>query len=192
MLIFKRTPNGRHRAAWFSDSEAVAAGKAAKSMGFRIKHLTDEGEQKEVMSQLPRGSLSNGGLTVPFVNRECLKQVLSTTVPKQTKATGVRSNPPAHGNPVRAQPKAGEPVLIDVSPNPTPTLPINWEEIQPGSEVLVRDQHDEAWYEAVVLSVAGDICQLRWRDYPGFPVLSRQRHHLALMHPAKKQGRVAE
>ena len=64
-----------------SPKSSQCPGKAAKSMGVRIKHLTDEGEQKEVMSQLPHGSLSNGGLTVPFVKRECLKQVLSIAAP---------------------------------------------------------------------------------------------------------------
>ena len=192
LLIFKRTPNGRHRAAWFLDNEAVAAGKVAKSMGFRIKHLTNEREQKEVMAQLPHGSLSKGGVTVPFVKKECLKQVLSIAAPKRTKATDLRSSPPAYGDPVRVQSNVDEPVLIDVSPHPTPAVPNSWEEIQPGSEVLVRDQHDEAWYEAVVLSIAGDVCQLKWRDYPGFPVLSRQRHQLALMHPGDKPERAAE
>jgi hypothetical protein len=131
---------------------------------------------------LPPGTLSNGGLTAPFVKDECLKQVLSIVAPKQAKATSVRSNPPTDSKPVRGHSKAGEPVLIDVSPNSTPTVPNRWEDIQPGSEVLVRDQHDEAWYEAVVLSVAGDICQLKWRDYPGYPALTRQRHQLGLMH----------
>lgn len=187
LLIFKRTPNGRYRAAWFSTHEATACGKAARSMGYTVLPLTDQAGQQQAASQLPPGALSNGGLNVPFVKGECLKQVLSVVAPVQTKTVGVPSDPPADSKPVRGHSKAGEPVLIDVSPNLTPTVPNSWAEIQPGSEVLVRDQHDEAWYEAVVLSVAGDICQLKWRDYPGYPVLSRQRHHLALMHPAKNK-----
>jgi hypothetical protein len=183
MLIFKQTPNGRHRAAWFSGDEAAAAGKVAKSMGFRIKHLANEGDQKEVTSHLPHGSLSNGGLTVPFVQRECLKQVLTVIAHKRTKVTGVRPNPPTNKKPTRGHSKAGQPVLVDVSPNSAPTIPHSWEEIEPGSEVLARDQHDETWYEAVVVSVVGDVCQLKWRDYPEQPVLTRQRHQLGLMYP---------
>jgi hypothetical protein len=182
LLLFKRMPNGRHRAAWFTAIESLAAGKAAKSMGYRTLHLTDDAGQ-EVASRLPHGSLSNDGVTVPFVKKECLKQVLSVSPPKRTKAPSVRPHSRAASNAARLRSTVGEPVLIDVSPNPTRTVPHSWEEIEPGSEVLARDQHDEAWYEAVVVSVVGDVCQLKWRDYPGQPVLTCQRHRLGLMFP---------
>jgi hypothetical protein len=86
-------------------------------------------------------------------------------------------------NVVCVHPRRNLPVLIDVSSDPVPSTPSDWDEIKPGSVVLVRDDYQESWYEAVVLNMIGDICRLKWRDYPGEPALTRQRNQLGLMCP---------
>jgi hypothetical protein len=43
-------------------------------------------------------------------------------------------------------------VLVDVSPDPLPTKPKDWEDIKVGSLVLAWDREYEAWYEVVVVN----------------------------------------
>ena len=60
----------------------------------------------------------------------------------------------------------------------------SWETIRSGSVVLAPAAADEGWWEAIVVKVAGDWLTLRWRDYPNEPLIVRQRHRLALLHPS--------
>ena len=53
-----------------------------------------------------------------------------------------------------------------------------------GSVVLAPADPDDGWWEAIVVKVAGDRLTLRWRDYPDEPLITRQRHRLALLHPS--------
>jgi hypothetical protein len=186
LIIFERTSTGRQRASWFTAEDADDAEKAALPMGYMTLRLTDEADQQIVGSQLPRGCYTpEGGAGVPFVARERLNRVLSAIAPNLPEPLSDTRNAPTKSNVVRVRPRASVPVLIDVSSNPIPSTPSDWDEIKPGSVVLVRDKHDEAWYEAAVLNVIGDVCRLKWRDYPGYPVLTRQRHQLGLMYPGK-------
>jgi len=75
------------------------------------------------------------------------------------------------------------PVLIDVSPDPLPSPPSDWDEIQVGSLVLVRDHKMEAWYEAIVLKADGEVFRLKYRDYDE-PAVTRRRDQIALLYPA--------
>jgi hypothetical protein len=153
-------------------------------MGYTILRLTDEAGQQLVAAQLPRGQYTrDGGAGVPFVARERLNRVLRAIAPDLADPIRDNDHASTESQVVRIHPRTTLPVLIDVSSDPTPSTPTNWDEIKPGSVVLVRDKHDEAWYEAVVLNAVGDVYRLKWRDYPGYPVLTRQRHQLGLLFP---------
>ena len=145
--------------------------------------INDEAGQQLVAAQLPRGSYTReGGAGVPWVGRARLDRVLRKIAPNLLDLAPDAGDALTGNNVIPVRPRTNLPVLIDVSPDPVPTTPSDWNEIKPGSVVLVRDKHDEAWYEAVVLNVIGDVCRLKWRDYPGYPVLTRRRHQLGLMY----------
>jgi hypothetical protein len=72
-------------------------------------------------------------------------------------------------------------VLIDVSPNPLPTRPTDWEDIKVGSLVLAWDRECEAWYEVVVINeIDGDMVRVKSRIYPKEPPVTVRRGDLAL------------
>jgi hypothetical protein len=75
--------------------------------------------------------------------------------------------------------------LIDVSPDPVPTKPSDWDSIQVGSLVLAWDREVEGWFEALVTNEVAGVFRLKWRDYPGERPLTRKRHELALLHPGE-------
>jgi hypothetical protein len=74
-------------------------------------------------------------------------------------------------------------VLVDVSPDPVPSKPQDWDEIQVGSLVLAWDRPSEAWYEAVVINVVDGACRLKWLSYPEEKPVLRRREQLAPMNP---------
>jgi hypothetical protein len=74
-------------------------------------------------------------------------------------------------------------VLVDVSPDPVPSKPRDWEEIKVGSLVLAWDRSSETWYEAVVINVVDGACRLKWLEYPDEKPIVRRREQLALMNP---------
>jgi hypothetical protein len=184
LLVFERTSKGRQRASWFTAQDADEAEQAAKPMGYAILRLSDEAGQQLVAAQLPRGQYTrDGGAAVAFVARERLNRVLRAIAPDLADPVRNTDHAATENKVVRIHPRTTLPVLIDVSSNPIPSAPTSWDEIKPGSVVLVRDKHDEAWYEAVVLNAVGDVYRLKWRDYPGYPVLTRQRQQLGLIYP---------
>lgn len=95
------------------------------------------------------------------------------------------SNKPATSSPPNRPPKPSKTdfVLIDVSPNPVPSKPNDWDDIKVGSLVLAWDRPNEGWYEAVVINVVDGACRLKWLDYPELKPIMRRREQLALMHP---------
>ncbi|GEO17792.1 hypothetical protein [Microvirga aerophila] len=184
LLVFERTLKGRQRASWFTAEDADEAEQAAKPMGYTMLPVTDEAGPQLVAAQLPRGQYTrDGGAGVPFVARERLNRVLRAIAPDLADPIVETNHAPTENKVVRIHPRATVPVLIDVSTNPAPSAPSDWDEIKPGSVVLARDHHQEAWYEAVVLNVIGDVCRLRWRDYPGERIQTCRRNQLGLLYP---------
>jgi hypothetical protein len=56
-------------------------------------------------------------------------------------------------------------------------------DIGPGSVVLATEGPEEGWFEAVVVTVEGELLKLRWRDYPGIPAFSKRLTQVALLPP---------
>jgi hypothetical protein len=186
LIVFEQTSTGRQRGSWFDADQADEAEQLTRPMGYMVLRLTDEASQQVAAKQLPQGQISEGGASVPFVRRERLDRVLRVVAPNLMRMADDKpeADTEPKDNVVRVHPRRSLPVLIDVTSAPVPTTPCDWDEIKPGSVVLVRDDYQESWYEAVVLNIIGDICRLKWRDYPGEPALTRQRHQLGLMCPA--------
>ncbi len=100
------------------------------------------------------------------------------TDPKPTPMTH-----PSSSDTRRVRSSKSEGVMIDVSPDPVPTKPGDWDEIQVGSLVLAWDRSTQAWYEAIVTNVVDGTCRLKWRDYPEEKPVLYRREQLALMKP---------
>ncbi|GEO16903.1 hypothetical protein [Microvirga aerophila] len=142
LVVFGRTSEGRQRASWFTAEDADEAEQAAKPMGYTILRISDEAGQQLVASQLLRGFYTrDGGAGVPFVARERLNRVLRAIAPDLDNRVRNTDDNSVEDKVVRIHPRSTLPVLIDVSSDPIPSTPTNWEEIKPGSIVLVRDKH---------------------------------------------------
>ncbi len=76
---------------------------------------------------------------------------------------------------------AGSPQQLLSAPHRRPK---HWDEITVGDLVLAYDADSEAWYEAIVLGIDGDLLRLRWRDYPLERIAPQRRDQLALLPPS--------
>jgi hypothetical protein len=70
-----------------------------------------------------------------------------------------------------------------------PTLTVPWVELVVGSTVLARDDENESWFEAIVVSVADDdrnVLRLRWRDYPEERQFNMHRGRVGVIGPGAR------
>ena len=103
--------------------------------------------------------------------------------PDATPATAASPAPPA--SPVTAIPVA-DAARPPVAPQPSPTA--LWENLAVGSIVLGacydKKGEFEGWWEARIVRINGNECQLRWYGAPpSEPVTEHERKYLALIHP---------
>jgi hypothetical protein len=70
---------------------------------------------------------------------------------------------------------------VEVSPD-TP-LPKNWDEVDIGSMVLIHENPEDGWWEAIVLERRDDVLRLQLRDYPKLPIYERHISAVALVNP---------
>ena len=186
IVVFGRNDVGKPRAAAFGHSDAQLAEKAAGRMGMRVLRLETD-KARELAGRLPRGRVfASGRAFVPFVKAglyealAALAEVSSGRGLAGAVSASTASQSPPDG-PVRSEEGQG-----DGSPTETSNEPPSpsWEAIGLGSIVLAPADPDDGWWEAIVVKVAGDRLTLRWRDYPDEPLIVRQRHRLALLHPS--------
>ena len=96
---------------------------------------------------------------------------MSKTKSKPTSTSPTRSgptNPPASASATASQVAVGPPART-------------WQDLKVGSVVVAHENMEDGWFEAVVLSIAGDALTLRWRDYPKQPTITRHRSQIAFM-----------
>lgn len=193
VVIIGSGESGYVTAAWFDGADAPQAIAAARKCGFQVLEL-DNAEHKQLAANLPRGRLLKGGR--PRLSRVSgpardtlvqLKHLTSKPADHPTMA-GVSDLEKTHATGPGAQP-APEPL----APKRLPAivravaavrpLPLDFDEVGPGSLVLARDNESEGWYEAIVVLAQGDHFWLRWRDYPRERQIQRERSQLALLYP---------
>ena len=65
-----------------------------------------------------------------------------------------------------------------------PGLPTTWDDIAVGHLVIAQEEGAKAgWWEAIVLARDGDMLTLKWRDWPGYPNVTRHAGSVALLKP---------
>ena len=82
-------------------------------------------------------------------------------------------------------------VLLDVSTNPTPTKPKDWEDIKLGSLVLAWDRSSEGYYEGVVIKEIDGMFRVKFVHYPKEHPVTCRREDLALLHPGELEPEAA-
>ncbi len=211
LVVFGTDSLSKPHASWFPAEEQEAAINAAGVMGFSTLVVATD-EQVELARKLPRGRIFDGGKAfVPFVKHVLHVKIikLAANQPKsdQTRAegqdqvgnaAGAQASSPAAHEPTAAADGA-PPVLTNTGPAPATGAaagspshmlssphrrPKHWDEITGGDLVLAYDADSEAWYEAIVLQIDGDLLRLRWRDYPLERIAPQRRDQLALLPPS--------
>jgi hypothetical protein len=176
VVLFGPDPHGKPTAARFVQHEVALAVKAAEQLHLRVLCAATPAVA-ELAAKLPAGRIhASGKGFVPNVRTDLYTKLVAaagpaagTTAsqPSSSAAAGSRSN----GN--GSSPKNG---AADRPPR-------NWDEIAVGHVVVAQEGPEDGWYDAVVVEVAGDMCTLRWCDYPRERRFARHRRSLALLCP---------
>jgi hypothetical protein len=152
----------KSRAGLFDSVKAPLAMKAAESMKLQVAHVISN-ELAEIASQLAKGRVyERGKRFIPLVRRSLYDKLLLAVAGKSPgKKSGSKTG-------------AGK-----------PNLPVDWSDIQPGQMVIAHASAKDGWWEAVVMSVDGDMLDLSWRDYSSYPKFLRHRDAVALLKPTE-------
>jgi hypothetical protein len=176
VVLFGPDRRGKPTAARFADHEAALAVKAAEQLKLRVLTVADPAIA-ELAAKLPAGRIhASGKGLVPNVRTALYTKLLAAAGPSGGAAASQSSSPPAAGStsngngPGHKKGAAGR-------------LPKHWDEIVVGHVVIAQEGPKDGWYDAVVVGVAGDMCTLRWRDYPRDRKFARHRRSLALLYP---------
>jgi hypothetical protein len=83
-----------------------------------------------------------------------------------------------------AQPSKPTPSSCKPAPKLTDLVDELWSKVTIGSLVIApEDDHQDGWWEAIVVDKHGNTLTLRWRDYPKLPLITRKLKDVALLHP---------
>ena len=144
------------RAARFAASQAALATKAANLMGLTVCPVTPA--LVELSKKLPGGRVyASGSGFIPNIKRPLFDKIV--------EASGI-TLPSAH--PAN-------------STTPSPTLPSSWDDIDVGKLVLIRDEPENGWWEAIVVGKSDDGFILRWQGAPKEKPRIRKVTELALL-----------
>lgn len=166
--------------------------RAAGLMAYRVIALTDDDVGK-LKAAIPDGKVfATGKGFVPFIRRELYDQLAE----KLGTAAEVAVTPPPTATAKQAaievtSPKpSAKPVTAkraDVAPVSALSPP--WLALAVGTTVLARDDENESWFEAIIVSIADDdtnVLRMRWRDYPEEGQFTRHRGRVGLIGPGGK------
>ncbi len=169
IVLFGIDEHGKPKAARFGNTEAKLATKAADQLRLKVVSIASP-TLAEIAAQLPAGRIHARGCgVVPHVRADLYAKLVSAAA-----ADGATNGPPAE-TPTNAPPGGAAP-----SGNGSSRRPKNWDEIAPGHLVVAQESPEDGWYDAVVVGRTGDMCTLRWRDYPRVRTFTRHRRTLAL------------
>src|SRR4051794_6346777 len=181
LIVFGRDEAGKAHAAFFDQSEATLAEKAADFMSLRVLRVRTD-EHRALTAQLPHGRVfASGRAFVPFV-KASLFMALQAAAQAVSDAKPVKLVASADDGSEAEKPPATEP-----KPPASPAkakAPCGWGDIDVGSLVLACEGPHEGWWESVVLEAEAEVFTLKWRDWPDLPRFVRRRWQLAILHPA--------
>jgi hypothetical protein len=161
LIVLGYDENYKPRAARFPASDVELVAKAARLMDLKVYEAATE-DLAALAKKLPGGRLyGNGRGFVPNIRQSLYSEIIVTLV----------------GEPQAAVSKDQDELPVAIG------LPRTWDEIAPGHLVIAQEALDYGWWEAIVISRAGDMFTLRFRDYPKLPKFVRHRNAIALMSP---------
>lgn len=170
-LVLGLDGDGKSRAARFPATEAKAARRAAKLMGFGIVEVTDEA-MLALSEGIPQGRIyATGRALVPYVKRELYDKLLAL-LPEDLAPAAAPAEP---APPEPAAPEVAEAAASPAEP-PAPVFADHWAAIEVGSVVLALDKTtDDGYWACEILEVGKDPNKLKakWVNYPEegtFPV----------------------
>ncbi len=163
LVVLGRDETGKPRAARFPADQANLVVKAAEAMNLTVCKADGE-VLAELAKKLQTGRLyATGRAFVPPVGRSLYDRLI-----EQLKFGG-----------------QAVPDEIDATVNhAVPGLPTTWDDIAVGHLVLAPEEGAKAgWWEAIVLARDGDMLTLKWRDWLGYPNITRHAGSVALLKP---------
>jgi hypothetical protein len=173
VVLFGVDANGKPKAARFREAEAALVAKAAKQLHLRVLTSADPAIAA-LAAELPAGRIhANGRGLVPTIRTGLYTKLVAVAGPQVSA-----NEPAAH----RAQANGDKPGTKNGA------LPKDWDAIARGHIVVAQDSPTDGWYEAIVVDRMGDICTLRWRDWPRYRSFTRHRRTLALLCPDANAG----
>jgi hypothetical protein len=181
VVLFGLDDSGKPKAAQFPGSDVKLALKAADQLRLRVLTVAKPAIAA-LAAKLPAGRIhANGGGLIPRVRPDVYNELVaaaengdSPAEPGSQSPAGARSNGhPPNGN----SGAAGQ-------------YPKDWDSIAPGHTVVAQDAPEDGWYDAIVVARTGDMCTLRWRDYPRGR-FTRHFRTLALRCPAPDAERAS-
>ena len=162
IVLFGLSDEGKPQAGLFSESQAGLAKKAAKQLGLTALTVSTA-DLAALKAKIPAGRLyANRRSFIPASRRDVHERLLEFA---RTGSGGSASR----GSDSTAQP-----------PSPPAGIPKDWDNIEPGQQVIAQSSLPDGWWEAVVVAREGDILTLKWRDYPRDPHFRMHRTQVAL------------
>ena len=168
LIVLGRDEAGKPRAARFPAGHDNLVAKAAKAMNLTVCKADGE-VVAELAKKLPPGRLySTGRGSMPSVGQSLYGKII-----EQLRLAG---------QPVPVEPDQPNGEQSGTT-QAAPALPTSWDEIAVGHLVIAQQALDDGWWEAIVLARDGDILTLKWRDWPGYPNVTRHAGSVALLKP---------
>jgi hypothetical protein len=189
VVVFGLDEDTKPRAGRFSAKDAEAATKAAAQLGLNIWKVTTPSLPDQV-SKIPVGTIAAAGWGIAAkISRELFEAVVqAATLDNPDRKNTV----PTIGDQDKAAVKElkstelselERQIIAVAHERQTGRLPDSWSAIKEGSVVLVHQNRDDGWWEALVTKRTGNILRVKWRDYPLQPPVIRHISTVALMDP---------
>jgi hypothetical protein len=176
IVLFGIDANGEPKAARFRKAEASLATKAAAQLQLHVLKVADA-EVSALAAKLPPGRIHASGRGVVH----SIKPDLYTKLVAAAGSTAA-TNSPSSPVPPNAGSNGGPP--SGAKKGSDNRLPASWDEIAVGHAVIAHDSADGGWVDAIVVERSGDMCTLKWRDYPRDRRFTRHYRTLALLCPS--------
>ena len=163
LIVLGLDDEGKPRAARFPTGHDNLVTRAAKAMNLTVCKADGEA-LAELAKKLQTGRMyATGRAFVPQVGRSLYDRLV-----ERLKFAG--------------QAVPGE--TDQTSDQAAPGLPTTWDDITIGHLVIAQEKGAKAgWWEAIVLARDGDMLTLKWRDWLGYPNITRHAGSVALLKP---------
>jgi hypothetical protein len=169
VVVFGRDGT-KARGSWFPAELQARAHSAAEAMGMSALDVAND-DVRRLATKLPQGRVFDSGKAfVPFVQGAVL-EALAAHLPE---GQSVRTRASAAGAEGGSASVKGGPIGVRHHPK-------DWSDIRVGSLVLACETEEDGYHPCVVQAIVDGLLKLSWRDYPGYPSISRPPERVALM-----------